>query len=212
MSRRTKRGEDPTGWPVTLARGDLTLRPLVLRDAAAWVELRRSNAGWLIPWESTPPGRRTAEPSVPGFLTYALDQRRLANDGVALPFAISWQGRLAGQVSVASITRGAVQSASIGYWIDERHAGRGIVPTAVALVVDHCFSAAGLHRLEINVRPENTASLRVVSKLGFREEGIRRGFLYVDGAFRDHVAFALLREDLEPAGLLARLTGETRQR
>jgi ribosomal-protein-alanine N-acetyltransferase len=212
MSWRLKRADGATGWPATLTRGELVLRPLSLRDAAAWVELRRRNAAWLTPWESTPPGRRTAEPTVPGYLTYALDQRRLANDGVALPFAITWQGRLVGQVSVASITRGAVQSASIGYWIDEAYAGRGIVPLAVALAVDHCFTAAALHRVEINVRPENTASLRVVAKLGFHDEGIRRGFLYVDGAFRDHAAFALLREDLQPDGLVARLTGDTRRR
>jgi len=199
-----RRHEDSTGWPVTLSSGDVTLRPLLLRDAGAWVALRRRNADWLGPWESTPPGRRTGEPTLAGFVSYALDQRRLANEGSALPFAIVWQGVLVGQLSVASVTRGAVQSASIGYWVDEGHAGRGIVPTAVALAVDHCFTVAGLHRIEINVRPENTASLRVVAKLGFREEGIRRGFLYVDGAYRDHVAFALLHEDVRPGGLLRR--------
>jgi ribosomal-protein-alanine N-acetyltransferase len=197
-----KRREDSTGWPVTLRSGDLTLRPLILRDAPAWVALRTRNADWLGPWESTPPGGHLGEPTLAGFVSYALDQRRLANDGSALPFAILWQGALVGQLSVASVTRGAVQSASIGYWIDEGHAGRGIVPTAVALAVDHCFVVAGLHRIEINVRPENTASLRVVAKLGFREEGLRRAFLYVDGAFRDHIAFALLDEDVRPGGLL----------
>ncbi|MDQ1702594.1 MAG: [ribosomal protein S5]-alanine N-acetyltransferase [Frankiaceae bacterium] len=200
-----------TGWPVTLTAGGLVLRPLVLRDATAWVELRKRNTAWLAPWESTPPGRRVGDPTVAGFFSYALDQRRLAAEGSALPFAIVWHGALVGQISVAAVTRGAVQSASIGYWIDERHAGRGIVPTAVAMVVDHCFTAAGLHRVEINVRPENTASLRVVAKLGFREEGIRRGFLYVDGAFRDHVAFALLHEDVAPAGLLARWLARSSQ-
>ena len=180
------------------------MRPIVLRDATAWVALRRRNAQWIGPWESTPPGRQAGEPTVAGFLSYALDQRRLANTGLSLPFAIVWRGEFVGQISVASVTRGAVQSASIGYWVDQGHAGQGIVPTAVALVADHCFKKIGLHRLEINVRPENTASLRVVAKLGFREEGIKRGFLYVDGAYRDHVSFALLHEDVGPAGLLSR--------
>ncbi|MDQ1716042.1 MAG: [ribosomal protein S5]-alanine N-acetyltransferase [Frankiaceae bacterium] len=204
--------DDATGWPVTLRSGDLTLRPIVLRDAPAWVGLRRRNAAWIGPWESTPPGRQTAEPSVAGFVAYALDQRRLANAGLAMPFAIMFGGEFVGQISVASVTRGAVQSASLGYWIDEGHAGRGIVPTAVALVVDHCFTVVGLHRLEINVRPENTASLRVVEKLGFREEGLKRGFLYVVGDFRDHVSFALLHEDVAPGGLLSRwLAQQSRQ-
>ncbi len=203
--------DDSTGWPVTLSAGDLTLRPLVLRDAPAWVALRQRNADWLGPWESTPPGRRTGEPTLAGFVAYAVDQRRLANEGAALPFALVWQGALVGQVSVVSVVRGAVQSASIGYWIDKSHAGRGIVPTAVALAVDHCFAGAGLHRVEINVRPENSASLRVVEKLGFRQEGIRRGFLYVDGAFRDHVAFALLHEDVRPGGLFRRWSARSSQ-
>ncbi len=79
----------------------------------------------------------------------------------------------------------------------------GIAPTAVALLVDHCFSMVGLHRVEANVRPENAASLRVVTKLGFVEEGLHRRFLYIDGAWRDHLTFALLREDA-PEGVLRR--------
>ena len=77
------------------------------------------------------------------------------------------------------------------------------MPTAVALVTDHCFGAVGLHRIEINIRPENTASLRVVEKLGFRDEGLRRAFLHIDGAWRDHRAFALTAEEL-PGGLVGR--------
>ncbi|MCU1677498.1 MAG: GCN5-related N-acetyltransferase [Frankiales bacterium] len=208
MSRR----EDPTGWPATLTAGSLVLRPLVLRDGPAWVALRRRNETWLEPWESTPPGRRAGPPSLSGYVGYVMDQRKLASSGVAMPFAITWDGSLVGQVSVAAITRGAVQSATLGYWVDEAHAGRGIAPAAVALVTDHCLRAARLHRIEINVRPENSASLRVVAKLGFKEEGLRRGFLYVDGAWRDHVTFALLAEDLPPAGLYARWLQQSSQR
>ena len=61
----------------------------------------------------------------------------------------------------------------------------------------------GLHRLEINVRPENTASLRVVDKLGFRDEGVRRRFLHIAGDWRDHRTFALTAEEV-PDGLLNR--------
>jgi ribosomal-protein-alanine N-acetyltransferase len=199
-----KRREAATGWPATLRHGPLVVRPLVLRDAAAWVAVRRRNTDWLSPWESTPPGRTAGESNVGGFLAYAVEQRRLAGDGLAMPFVLEWQGDLVGQVTVAGITRGAMQSASVGYWIDQGHAGRGIVPTALAMVIDHCFTGAGLHRIEVDVRPENTASLRVVTKLGLREEGLRRGLLYVDGAYRDHLAFAVLAEDVAPRGLLYR--------
>ena len=75
-------------------------------------------------------------------------------------------------------------------------AGRGITPTALALVIDHCFAAVGLHRVEVDIRPENAASLRVVEKLGLRREGYYERFLDIDGGWRDHVAFAITVEEL----------------
>lgn len=111
--------------------------------------------------------------------------------------------RLVGQLTVSSITWGSLRSANIGYWVDETVAGRGITPTAVALAVDHCFRAAGMHRIEVCIRPENAASLRVVHKLGFRAEGLRRAYLHIDGDWRDHEAFALTAEEV-PEGLLSR--------
>lgn len=111
--------------------------------------------------------------------------------------------RLVGQLTVSSITWGSLRSANIGYWVDETVAGRGITPTAVALAVDHCFRAAGMHRIEVCIRPENAASLRVVHKLGFRSEGVRRAYLHIDGDWRDHEAFALTAEEV-PDGLLSR--------
>ena len=126
-----------------------------------------------------------------------------ARDGRMLPFAMTWDGRLIGQVTVGGISMGSARSAYIGYWIDQRFAGRGITPTAVALVTDHCFAAVGLHRVEINIRPENSASLRVVQKLGFRDEGMRERYLHISGDWRDHRSFALTAEEV-PQGLLAR--------
>ena len=87
--------------------------------------------------------------------------------------------------------------------MSERFAGRGITPTSVALATDLCFRELGLHRMEICIRPENTASLRVVQKLGFRYEGLRRRFIHIAGDWRDHHAFALVREEV-PEGVLQR--------
>ena len=116
---------------------------------------------------------------------------------------MTYDGELAGQLTVGGITYGSLCSAHVGYWVDSRIAGRGVMPTAVALAVDHCFRVLGLHRIEVNIRPENSASLRVVEKLGFREEGLRQSFLHISGAWRDHRSFALTVEDV-PEGLLAR--------
>ena len=76
----------------------------------------------------------------------------------------------------------------------------GLAPLALAGLVDHAFYGLGLHRVEVNIRPENAASLRVVTKLGFRDEGLRRGYLHIDGAWRDHRIFALTAEDLADDG------------
>jgi ribosomal-protein-alanine N-acetyltransferase len=124
--------------------------------------------------------------------------------GELMPFAVTYEDRLVGQLTVANITWGSACSATIGYWLDRDVAGRGIMPTAVALVTDHCLHAVGLHRIEINIRPENTASLRVVEKLGFRYECVRARLLHINGVWADHRSYALTTEELPAGGLLAR--------
>lgn len=188
------------GWPATLTDGRVGLRPLARSDRAAWLEARSYNAGWLAPWEATPP-RDTGPPM--SFTTMVRSLRGQARKGLMLPFVVTYDGRLAGQLTVGGVTWGSLCSAHVGYWVDQRVAGRGVMPTAVALATDHCFGAVGLHRLEVNIRPENTASLRVVEKLGFREEGTRSAFLHIAGAWRDHRSFALTADEV-PGGLLRR--------
>jgi ribosomal-protein-alanine N-acetyltransferase len=166
--------------------------------------VRTASASWLIPWEATAPGERAPErPSLAAYAATWWRLRRQARLGRALPFAVISDGEFVGQVTVGGITRHGTPGAYVGYWIARPHAGRGIIPTALALVVDHCFGAVGLERIEANVRPENDASRRVVEKLGFTEWGVRRRFLYIDGAWRDHVCFVVTREDV-PEGMAAR--------
>ncbi len=185
----------------------MALRPLRLRDASAWSAVRTANEEWLSPWEGRPPTAGEADwadrhsPAV--FAAMLRGLRKEARAGRTLPCAITWDGRLAGQVTLGNVVRGAFDSAYVGYWVDGRLAGRGIAPTAVAMLVDHAFDVLGLHRVEANVRPENAASLRVVEKLGFVREGLHRRYLHIDGDWRDHVAHALLREDV-PEGVLRR--------
>lgn len=132
--------------------------------------------------------------------------RYLRNEAAAgrmLPFVVLYGDQLVGQLTVGGITWGSMCSANVGYWIDETAAGRGIMPTAVALAVDHCFRALGLHRIEVCIRPENRPSRRVVEKLGFREEGTRPRYLHIDGDWRDHLVYALTVEEV-PEGMLTR--------
>jgi ribosomal-protein-alanine N-acetyltransferase len=190
-------------WPATLRHGDVELRPYRMRDAAAWSEARLANEAWLAPWEPGGAGSWADRYSITAFPPMLRQLRKQVKDGTTLPFAVTYAGRLVGQVTAGNIWRGSLNSCFIGYWIDGRYAGRGIMPTAVALLTDHCFGAARLHRVEANVRPENTASRRVVEKLGFREEGLRQRYLHIDGAYRDHLCYALTAEEV-PGGLLRR--------
>jgi ribosomal-protein-alanine N-acetyltransferase len=136
--------------------------------------------------------------------------RRAARAGSGLPLVVTYEDRLVGQVTVTGVTWGSARWGQVGYWIDSRMAGRGVIPTAVAMVADHCFDVVRLHRLEIAVRPENAASLRVAEKLGFRREGHALRYLHIDGDWRDHVLFALTAEEVR-RGVLADYLA-TRQR
>ena len=190
------------GWPARLEHGEVVIRPLSPRDAKAWREVRVRNADWLRPWDATvPPGSRQ-RPKTFGALTRSLGQS--ARRGQSMPFAIEVDGLFAGQITVNNIVRGSAQFASIGYWLDRQFAGRGVMPLAVAMVIDHCFQHAGLHRVEICIRPENSHSLRVVEKLGIREVGFAPRFLHIDGAWRDHRIYAITSEEC-PRGLVQRL-------
>ncbi|SDD98045.1 GNAT family N-acetyltransferase [Nocardioides lianchengensis] len=187
---------------MTLRSGDVTVRPLRARDQRAWREARQRNAAWLVPWDATVPPNAGVRPST--FRGLVRRMRRQARQGTTYPFAVEVDGRFAGQVTVTNIARGSAQFGSVGYWIDRQYAGRGAIPRAVALVVDHCFTAAGLHRVEIAIRPENSNSLRVVEKLGIHEVGYAPRYLHIDGEWRDHRIYAVTREEV-PHGLLARL-------
>lgn len=192
-------------WPVSLASGDVGLRPLRQTDARRWREVRRRNAEWLRPWEATLPmeGLNSGD-VVPTFGMMVRRLRREAREGRMLPWALTYRGDLVGQVTVGGITWGSLRSAYIGYWIDQDVAGRGITPTGVAMALDYCLEDLKLHRIEINIRPENAASLRVVEKLGLRLEGDRTSYLHIDGAWRDHLVFVAMAGDF-PEGLTGRV-------
>lgn len=178
------------------------LRPLSVSDRKAWRAVRQRNQSWLTPWDATAPPGAAARPRTFGAMVR--EMRKAAREGRQLPFAVEYDGRFVGQLTVNNIIRGSAQYASVGYWIDQRYAGRGITTRAVAMAVDHCFETLELHRVEVAIRPENTASLRVVEKLGIQHYGTAPRYLHIDGDWRDHELFAITREDV-PQGLVRRL-------
>jgi [ribosomal protein S5]-alanine N-acetyltransferase len=178
------------------------LRPITQRDREVWRRVRATNLDWLRRWDATAPSGSQAQPR--SFSAMVRAMRREARAGRQLPFVIEYDGHFVGQLTVSNIVRGSAQYASIGYWIDEAYAGRGITTRAVAMAIDHCFVVVGLHRIEVAIRPENTSSLRVVEKLGIKEVGYAPRFLHIDGDWRDHKLFAITREEV-PLGLVKRL-------
>ncbi|MEV7522011.1 GNAT family protein [Streptomyces sp. NPDC091371] len=119
-------------------------------------------------------------------------------------------GAIAGFVNVNNIVRGAFQCGALGYGAFAHAAGRGLMREALGLVLAHAFApqdghGLGLHRLEANIQPGNTASIALVRGAGFRLEGLSPDFLYVDGAWRDHERWAVTAEMKVPGG--ARRTG-----
>jgi [ribosomal protein S5]-alanine N-acetyltransferase len=190
------RGARP--WPVRLEHGPVSLRPLRRADEAEWARIRNAQPGWFRMWDSTSPGTSGEAPISFSQLVTRLGRR--ARQGHVLPWAVDFtdpgaRPRFVGQVTVSGITWGSACWAQIGYWINQDYAGRGIIPTAVAMACDHCFSL-GLHRIEIAIRPENTNSLAVVRKLGFRLEGRRERYMHVNGDWRDHDMFVLTSEEV----------------
>jgi ribosomal-protein-alanine N-acetyltransferase len=183
----------------TLEHGRIGIRPVRLRDARSLERELLGNRGWLRQWEASNPH---------GPLNFDVRSsirslQQSARAGYGWPFIVEVDGELAGQLNVSSIAYGSLSSATIGYWVSERFAGLGATPTAVALATDHCFFSVGLHRMEICIRPENAPSLRVVEKLGFRYEGLRRRYIHINGDWRDHFCFALTVEEV-PQGVLQR--------
>jgi ribosomal-protein-alanine N-acetyltransferase len=183
----------------TLREGDIAVRPIRLRDARPLERELLDNRSWLRKWEATNP----VGPMSFDVRSSIRGLQSNARAGFGLPFIIEQDGQLAGQLNVSSIAYGSLSSATIGYWVSERFAGKGLTPTAVALATDHCFFNVGLHRMEICIRPENAPSLRVVEKLGFRYEGLRRRYIHINGDWRDHFCFALTVEEV-PQGVLRR--------
>ncbi len=173
----------------------MRLRPVRLLDALTWSRIRIRDEEHLRPWE--PSGldswldrhRPTEWPPM------YMRLRSAAKRGLMLPFVIEIDGDYCGQLTVGNIVRGPLRSAWIGYWVASHAGEKGIATAAVAMAVDHCFGNSGLHRLEATVRPENLASQSVLRKAGFREEGLLRDYMDVDGRWRDHILVAQTIED-----------------
>jgi [ribosomal protein S5]-alanine N-acetyltransferase len=191
------------------------LRGLRADDWDGWRAVRLRSREWLEAWEPL------AEPGVPDPVTdpEAFRARcgaweRQRHFDMAYGFGMFLRREFIGEVSLGSVQRGPFQSAFVGYWVDESHAGNGYIPEAVVLVLRYAFEELELHRVEAAIVPRNTRSRRVADKLGLREEGLSERFLQIRGVWEDHVRYAITSEEWAARRdeFLAQFLGKRRSR
>jgi ribosomal-protein-alanine N-acetyltransferase len=134
---------------------------------------------------------------------YARSRR---DDCVALLACLRDGGDIAGVLIISQIVRGAFQSAYLGYYARQRHAGRGYMREAMLQTVDHAFGRLALHRMEANIQPANQASIALARSAGFRLEGFSPRYLLIGGQWRDHERYAITADE---RGLDDRSNGAT---
>jgi len=180
----------------TLFGRRVLLRPLVVSDFPAWREVRRRNEAWLTKWEPTRvPGQPDVVEDREAFSVRCSARQRERQLGAGYGFGVFVDGDFCGEINISSVQRGPFQSAYVGYWIDEQVAGRGYTPEALVVVARFAFEELRLHRVQIAIIPRNTASRRVVEKLGVREEGVALRYLEINGQWEDHVRYAITAEE-----------------
>ncbi len=179
-----------SSWPIEIHGHDVSLRPLRFRDKSQWNRVRVENREWLSPWEATiPQSGEESYSQLPSFFEMVKILNHEARNGRSFSFAI-WHGsQLVGQITLGGVMYGAMRGGHIGYWIDRNFANRGFTTQAVEILTRYAFEELKLHRVEINLRPENASSRRVAEKAGYIFEGERPRYLHIDGQWRDHIVF-----------------------
>ena len=180
-------------WPATISTPDLKLQPLRFRDRSQWNQVRAENRDWLAPWEATIPSIANEAPydatQLPSYFEMVRIINSEARQGRSYTFAMWHQRNLVGQISLGGVILGAMRGGHIGYWVDKNYANRGFTTQAVSGLTQYAFNALQLHRIEINLRPENAASRKVAEKAGYIFEGERPRYLHISGNWRDHITF-----------------------
>ncbi len=166
-------------------------------DYAEWSALRARSRAFLAPWEPTWPADDLTRPAFRRRLRrYARDVR----DDQAYPFFVfsTRTGKLVGGCTLSNVRRGVAQTCSLGYWVGEPYSRQGFTSNAVRALIPFVFDHMRLHRLEAACLPSNEGSRALLLSCGFTQEGFARKYLRIDGAWRDHLLFAILSDDTRP--------------
>ncbi|MEV6350703.1 GNAT family protein [Actinoplanes sp. NPDC051851] len=171
----------------------VSVRPVVLDDAAELTALLIENRAYHRPWDPARPED-----------FYTVDVQRqilvdLARAGTSFPYAIVEEGTIVGRINLNNVVRGPFLSGSLGYWMAERRTGRGVASAAVSLTLREAFVEHGLHRVEAATLLHNVRSQRVLEKNGFQRFGTAPRYLRIAGEWQDHHLYQLTTENWSPA-------------
>ncbi len=174
---------------------NIFLRPLIFSDYNNYFEVKTRCHDWLSKWEPTFNGTFQDSISTPALFAGRIEafERGIAQDNYYGLGIFLHNSTFIGEVTIGNIERGPFQCAKLGYWIDEKYAGRSYTPQAVKLVMDYAFSDLDFKRIEVAIVPRNKPSVRVVEKLGFEFEGISREYIEVNAVREDHNRYAMTK-------------------
>jgi ribosomal-protein-alanine N-acetyltransferase len=184
----------PGGQQPVIRGGEVYLRYPRMADFKAWAKLRAESREFLTPWEPSWPRDELTKGAFRRRIKRY--QKETRHDSAYAFFVFrKADDQLLGGCTLSNVRRGVTQATALGYWIGQRFARQGFMYDAVRALIPFVFSTLGLHRLEAACLPTNEASQKLLVKAGFRQEGLARKYLQINGEWRDHVLFALLEDD-----------------
>ncbi|MDX1922789.1 MAG: GNAT family protein [Alphaproteobacteria bacterium] len=175
---------------------NIILRMPDVGDWEEWTKLRHLSTSFLIPWEPLWPKDAVTQSF------YMRQWRRFVRRWVQdreYAFLIfrrepdNMEGGLLGGITVTDIKRSVYQVGTLGYWMGAPFAGKGVMREAISLILPFAFEQLGLQRLEATVMPENERSLRLLRGLNFREIGLSKTNMQIEGAWRDQILFEKIK-------------------
>lgn len=174
--------------PPLLSGGRVSLRTPEVADHETWAALRQASRTFLVSWEPDWPANDLTRAA---FRTRIKRYHRDIGDDLAYPFFMFGNDdrRLLGAVTLSNVRRGVAQMGTLGYWIGVPYARQGYMTEAVRLVLDFAFDHLRLHRMEAACLPRNAASIALLRRTGFTEEGYARAYLKISGRWQDHLLF-----------------------
>jgi ribosomal-protein-alanine N-acetyltransferase len=180
------------------------LRPPARGDYKQWIEVREQSRGFLEPWEPSW-GEDALERVVFRDRVARILQEWRLDLGYGFHIFRRLDDKLIGGVNLNNVRRGVAQAANLGYWMGEIYAHQGYMTDAIRVLLPHALQGLGLHRIDAACIPENMPSRHLLAKFGFREIGEAKGYLKINGEWRDHLLTSALLEDvMTSAGMRAK--------